>query len=44
MAGRKKEIMITISNEDDFLKYYDENYEKLVGLLPNFQLQINFFL
>ena len=32
MAGRRKEIVITIQTEEDFLKYYDENNEKLVGL------------
>ena len=31
MAGRKKDIVINIKNEEDFLKYYHENHEKLVG-------------
>lgn len=41
MAGRRKEIVVTINNEDEFLKYYDENHEKLVGE-PHFKLNFNF--
>ena len=28
---RRKDIVVTINTEEDFMKYYDENHEKLVG-------------
>lgn len=29
--ARRKDISVTIKDEEEFLKYYDENYPKLVG-------------
>ena len=31
--ARKKDISVIIKDEEEFLKYYDENYHKLVGFI-----------